>query len=73
MEEKTVTIDIGRYDELLDMETRVMVARDVISRDRYIKLTDLLCILGFKAYADKIEEEEKEKLRKFIEEENHNE
>lgn len=22
MEEKTVTIDIGRYDELLDIETR---------------------------------------------------
>ena len=73
MEEKTVTIDIGRYDELLDIETRVWVARDVILRDQYIKLTDLLCILGFNEYADRIEKEEKEKLRKFVEEENHNE
>ena len=73
MEEKTVTIDIGRYDELLDIETRVWVARDMILRDQYIKLTDLLYILGFKEYADRIEKEEKEKLRKFVEEENHNE
>lgn len=73
MEEKTVTVDIGRYEELLDIETRVWVARDVILRDQYIKLTDLLCILGFKEYADRIEKEEKEKLRKFVEEENHNE
>lgn len=73
MEEKTVTIDIGRYEELLDIETRAHVVRDVILKDRHIKLTDLLYFLGFKGDANQIEEEEKEKLRKFMEKENHNE
>lgn len=63
MEDKTMTIDIERYEELLDIETRVMVARDMTLRERYIKLTDLLCILGFKGDVDKIEKEEKERLR----------
>lgn len=58
-----MTIDIERYEELLDIETRVMVARDMTLRERYIKLTDLLCILGFKGDVDKIEKEEKERLR----------
>lgn len=73
MKEKIATIDIGRYDELLNIETRVIVARDMILRNHYIKLTDLLYILGFKGDADRIKKEEKERMCKFMGKENCNE
>lgn len=73
MEERTVKIDAERYEELLDIETRVFVAKGMILRDRCIRLTDLLFILGFEGDAIKIDNENKEELRRIMEGENRNE
>ena len=66
MEERTVTIDAERYEELIDTETRVSVARDMIIRDRCIRLTDLLYILGYRGDAEKIDTEQKEEMKKIM-------
>lgn len=73
MEEKTVTINIERYEELLDIEARVMLTKGMILRDRCINRTDILFILGFEGDAKRLENEEKERLHKLMEKENHNE
>mgnify|MGYP000788628814 CR=1 FL=1 len=73
MEEPTVTIDAGRYEELLDKETRVFIAKGMILRDRCIRMSDLLFILGFSAEAKKIDDEEKEELRRIMGKEEENE
>lgn len=73
MREKMVTIDIGRYEELLDIETRVFVAKGMILRDSCIKLTDLLFILGFESDAKRIDDENEKELRRIMEGENRNE
>lgn len=73
MEEKTVTINIERYEELLDIEARVMITKGMILRDRCINRADILFILGFEGDAKRLEDEEKERLHKLMEKENHNE
>lgn len=42
----TVTIPQNRYEQLLDLETRVDVAVERMTNDEYCKIEDVLRILG---------------------------
>lgn len=44
--DNSVTISIERYDELLDIETRVNVVVDMIARNDYVSRSNVLRILG---------------------------
>lgn len=55
-----VSISLDRYDELLDLETRVNVAVEKIVRCNYISTEDLLFILGTELALSKAEELHKE-------------
>ena len=52
----TVTIPLGRYEELLDSETRVNVAVECIVNNKYIDNEDILRILGTKLAMKKANE-----------------
>ena len=52
----TVTIPLGRYEELLDSETRVNVAVEWIVNNKYIDNEDILRILGTKLAMKKANE-----------------
>ena len=52
----TVTIPLGRYEELLDTETRVNVAVECIVNNKYIDNEDILRILGTKLAMKKANE-----------------
>ncbi len=58
----TITIPQSRYEQLLDIETRVDVAVERITNDEYIKTEDILRILGTELAlqkADEIREKDK--------------
>lgn len=62
--DESVTIPRERYDELLDIETRVDVIVDTIASDDYVSIGSILRILGTKRAiftANKI----KEKMKDF--------
>lgn len=59
----TVTISVGRFEELLDLETRVKVAVEKIVRHNYISTEDLLFILGTELAITKAEELREESQR----------
>lgn len=44
--DNSVTISIERYNELLDIETRVDVVVDMIARNDYVSMSNVLRILG---------------------------
>lgn len=67
MEGRTVTIDTERYEELINTETRVFIAKDMILRDGWMKLTDLLSVLGFVELAKQLDERQKETAKKILE------
>lgn len=63
----TVTITQHRYEQLLDIETRVDVAVERITREKYIGMEDILRTLGTELAiqgAEEMEEEEKTNLEK---------
>lgn len=51
-----VTIPLYRYEQLLDMETRVDVAVERITNDKYIMTEGLLRILGTELALQKADE-----------------
>lgn len=63
----TVVIATRRYEELLDLETRVNVAVEKIVRCNYISTEDLLFILGTELAITKAEEL-REETKKYEEE-----
>lgn len=59
----TVTIPQSRYEQLLDIETRVDVAVERMTNDEYCKIEDVLRILGTELAlirADEIRAKDKE-------------
>lgn len=63
----TVTISVERFEELLDLETRVKVAVEKIVRHNYISTEDLLFTLGTGLALMKAEEL-REESKKYEEE-----
>lgn len=60
-------IDKERYEQLVDLETRVNVLHSFLLRDKYMNAKDIFLILGDEANASACEEEERlrnEELRK---------
>lgn len=75
-ENSVVVIPIEKYEELLDIETRVNVVVERIVHDKYIKTEDVLWILGTELAVEtameireKEEKERKEYLEKYGESE----
>lgn len=76
LNDSVVVIPLQRYNELLDIETRVDVAVERIVHDDYFKKEDILWVLGTDLAVDKAmelrekdEEEHKRYIEKYIEEE----
>lgn len=65
----TVTIPQNRYDQLLDIETRVDVAVERMMNDKYCNLEDVLRILGTELAlqrADEIRAEERKRHEEYL-------
>lgn len=63
-----VTIPQNRYEQLLDLETRVDVAVERMTNDKYCNLEDVLRILGTELAlwrADEIREEERKRHEEY--------
>lgn len=66
----TITISQNRYEQLLDIETRVDVAVERMANDEYCKIEDVLRILGTKLAlqrADEMREEERKQNEEYLE------
>lgn len=66
----TITISQNRYEQLLDIETRVDVAVERMANDEYCKIEDVLRILGTKLAlqrADEMREEERKQHEEYLE------
>lgn len=64
-----VTIPQNRYEQLLDLETRVDVAVERMTNDEYCNLEDVLRILGTELAlqrADEIREEERKRHEEYL-------
>lgn len=64
----TITIPQGRYERLLDVETRVKVAVERMTNDKYITTEDILRILGTELAlrkADELREESKRRDKEY--------
>lgn len=65
----TVTIPQNRYEQLLDLETRVDVAVERMTNDKYCNLEDVLRILGTELAlqrADEMREEERKRNEEYL-------
>lgn len=58
-------IDSERYEELLDVETRVHVLIDKVKNDKFILSKDVCMILGYNNLANEIAEKERKKLNEL--------
>ena len=64
----TVTIDLDRYEDLLDTETRVNVAVERIINQKYIRTEDILRIFGSTAAiheANRLREEDERREKEW--------
>lgn len=64
-----VKIPLSRYEQLLDLETRVDVAVERMTNDEYCKSEDILRILGTELAlqtADEIREGEKKRREEYL-------
>lgn len=64
-----VTIPQDRYENLLDLETRVVVAVERMANDECCKIEDVLRILGTELAlqrADEIREEERKRHEEYL-------
>lgn len=64
-----VTTPQARYEQLLDLETRVNVAVERMTNDEYCNLEDVLRILGTELAlqrADEIREEERKRHEEYL-------
>lgn len=67
--ELTITIPQSRYEQLLDIETRVDVVVERIANDKYCEKESILRILGTELAlqkADEIREEEKRRHEEYL-------
>lgn len=65
----TVIIPQNRYEQLLDLETRVDVAVERMTNDKFCDLEDVLRILGTELAlqrADEIQEEERKRHEEYM-------
>lgn len=63
-----VTMPIARYEQLLDIETRVDVAVERMTNEEYCKIEDILRILGTELAlqrADEIREADKKRNEEY--------
>nr|DAS85576.1 MAG TPA: hypothetical protein [Caudoviricetes sp.] len=58
-------IDKERYEQLVDLETRVNVLHSFLLRDKHMSAKDIFLILGDKASASACEEEERLRDEEF--------
>ena len=70
MNDSTVEISLNRYDELINIESRMNVLVDRICCDKYISVVEILTIIGTQRarnFADEVVEKDKNKneYRKF--------
>lgn len=64
----TVTIDVDRYEDLLDTETRVNVAVERIINQKFVRTEDILRILGTRdaiCEADRLRDEDERREKEF--------
>lgn len=65
----TVTIPQNRYEQLIDLETRVDVAVERMTNDKFCDLEDVLRILGTKLAlqrADEMREQERKQHEEYL-------
>ena len=64
MNDSTVEISLNRYDELINIESRMNVLVDRICCDKYISVVEILTIIGTQRarnYAAEVAEKDKNK------------
>ena len=64
MNDSTVEISLNRYDELINIESRMNVLVDKICCDKYISVVEILTIIGTQRarnFADEVVEKDKNK------------
>lgn len=64
MNDSTVEISLNRYDELINIESRMNVLVDRICCDKYISVVEILTIIGTQRarnFADEVVEKDKNK------------
>lgn len=69
-ENSVVVIPIEKYEELLDIETRVNVVVERIVHDKYIKTEDVLWILGTELAVEtamEIREKKEKECKEYLE------
>ena len=68
--ELKVTITQSRYEELLETETRSNVFVSLLVKDEIIERANILRIFGYNKEADRVDEENKKKMEKYMKIEN---
>lgn len=70
MDNRNVEITLERYEQLIDVESRVNVAVELACNNKYIEIKDLLLILGTEkalAMVNKIIEENEKRKSEYLE------
>lgn len=65
-----VTVPLCRYEELIDIETRVNVLVDKLDQGETVAEEDIYLILGYVKKYKAVKDEKEKKLKKFLEEMN---
>ena len=68
MSEPTVTVSLERYEQLIDLETRVDVLTDRMRNEETLLLRDMFLTLGLTKDYRELKEQEYEELKKYAEE-----
>lgn len=68
MSEPTVTVSLERYEQLIDLETRVDVLTDRMRNEETLLLRDMFLTLGLTKDYRELKEHEYEELKKYAEE-----
>ena len=70
MNNRNIEIPLERYEQLIDVESRVNVAVELACNNKYIEIKDLLLILGTEkalAMVNKIIEENEKRKSEYLE------
>lgn len=70
MDNRNIEITLERYEQLIDVESRVNVAVELACNNKYIEIKDLLLILGTEkalAMVNKIIEENEKRKSEYLE------
>ena len=65
-----VTVPLCRYEELIDIETRVDVLVDKLDQGETVSEEDIYLIFGYVKKYKAVKDEKEKKLKKFLEEMN---